>query len=237
MTPPPSRRQFITSATTVLAAAQAGTSLLAAKPTPASGGDPRRIGAVAYAYQYSIGLFSYNQRPEKRMDALEFVEATHKAGGNVAQFFCTMITSLSDAELKRVRDRAAELDVTLEVHGDNALAPRFKAVLKPAVALGIKVVGCSFGMMMRPKKIATLDDPTEAADMLGPHIVATHFKDFAVVENATGFQVTMVPLGAGSLRLDEITARLLKHVSPDVNFSIEMMNGQQLQIDWLEDAF
>src|SRR5690606_23638777 len=144
----------------------------------------------------------------------------------------------------------------------------------------IKVVGCSFGMMMRPKKIATLDawdqhldrcqqrlvelaatakqlgitigvenhldftteelrdliattnsphvrmifdvgnsigsldDLTESADMLGPHIVATHFKDFAVVENATGFQVTMVPLGAGSLRLDEITALLVEHASP-----------------------
>jgi hypothetical protein len=50
------------------------------------------------------------------------------------------------------------------------------------------------------------------------------------VENAAGFQLTMVPLGAGSLPLDEITARHIKHVGPDVNFSIKTMNGQQLQV-------
>jgi sugar phosphate isomerase/epimerase len=303
MTSTLSRRQFIASTTAALAAAEAGTSLLASDPSPSAGGRTRRIGAVAYAYQYSIGLFSYKDRPGDRMDAVKFVEATRDAGGDVAQLFFSMITSLSDAELKRLRDRAAELDVALEVHGGSALAPRFEAVLRPAAALGIKVVGCSFGMMLRPRKIATLaawdehvrhcqsrlaelalaaeplgitigvenhldftteelrdlivaadspqvgvifdvgntigtlDDPTEAADILGPHVVATHYKDFAVVENANGFQLTMVPLGAGSLRLDEITARLLKHVGPDVNFSIEMMNGQQLQVDWLEDRF
>lgn len=297
-----SRRIFLkTSAATIAASGLAvGLNRSTAHAEPNSG---HRIGAVAYAYRYSIGLFIYKDRTGDRMDALRFVEATHEAGGNVAQLFHSMITSLSEAELKRVRDRAAELDVALEVHGGYALTPRFDAVLKPAAALGSKVVGCSFGMMLRPDKIATLaawdehlrqsrarlaelaraaqplgivigvenhldftteelrdlvteansphvgvlldignavgtlDDPIEAVDILGPHVVATHYKDFAVVENATGFQLIMVPLGAGSLQLGEITARLLKHVSPDVNFSIEMMNGQQVQIDWLEDRF
>ena len=85
--------------------------------------------------------------------------------------------------------------------------------------------------------IGTLDDPTEAADILGPHTVATHYKDFAIEEVARGFRFTMVPLGCGSLRLREITERLLKHVDPKMGMSIEMMNGQHFEVNWLEDRF
>lgn len=297
MNDPISRREFLASTAATMAAGAACPHLAAAAPRA------RRVGAVAYAYQYSIGLFSYKDRPGERMDAIDFVEATHAAGGDVAQLFFTMITSLSNDDLKRLRDRAVELDVALEAHGGYALTPRYEAVLKPAAALGISMVGCSFGMMLRPKKIATLDawdehvarsrarlkelaaaarplgirigvenhldftveelhdfiksaegpnvgivfdvgntigtldDPLEAVVLLAPRIFATHYKDFAVVENTSGFQLTMVPLGAGSLQLPELTARLLKHAGPEVTFSIEMMNGQQLQVDWLRDEF
>ena len=44
-----------------------------------------RVGAVAYGYQYSIGLFSYKDRPGERFEAVKFVEANHAAGGEVAQ--------------------------------------------------------------------------------------------------------------------------------------------------------
>lgn len=301
-----SRRTFTTA--TVLGALEIASGRLsqsAACGTEATSepGVPRRVGAVAYAFQYSIGLFSYKDRPGERMDAVGFVEATREAGGDVAQIYHSMIDGLDEVGLRRLRDRADELDVLLEVHGGYAGRKDFENTIHRAAALGARVVGCSFGMMLRPDKIATLaawdehvakcrarleelgaiagshgvkiavenhldftveelhdlikslntpnvgvlfdvgntlgtlDDPLEAAEVLGPLTLATHYKDFAVVENATGFQLTMVPLGSGSLQLRAITQRLLRHVSPDVAFSIEMMNGQQLQIDWLEDRF
>lgn len=272
-----------------------------AKPVAASG---RRVGAVAYAFDYSLGLFgTYRTRPGERWDVFRFIEETRKAGGDVAQVFWTMIDRLDEAGRTRLRAKADELDVRLEIHGGVGLRKDFDRTLELAAALGVKIVGCSFGMLVRPDKIATLDawdrftseararlrqlvdlakplgitvgvenhldfgveelrdlvkgvdsphagvifdvgntvgtldDPTEAADILGPLTVATHYKDFAIEETGRGFRFTMVPLGCGSLRLPEITGRLLRHVSPDVNFSIEMMNGQQFEVPWLEDRF
>jgi sugar phosphate isomerase/epimerase len=85
--------------------------------------------------------------------------------------------------------------------------------------------------------IGTLDDPVEAADLLGPYTVATHYKDFTITETPSGFMFCMVPLGCGSLQLPEITKRLLKHADPKMGMSIEMMNGQHFQVNWLEDGF
>ena len=308
----PSRRAFLATS----AGALAGTGLMAGSaPSEADAneeagatsdrGNRNRVGAVAYGYQYSIGLFSYNDRPGEKFDAVKFVEANHAAGGEVAQLYHSMIRDLDDDGLKRLRRRAEELDVLLEVHGGGALGKwsKYEETMQRTAALGCKVVGCTFGMLMRPNKIATLDawdehtkqcearlrelaplakslgltigvenhldfsveelhdlikrvnspnvgvifdvgntigtldDPTEAADILGPYTVATHYKDFAIEEVARGFRFTMVPLGCGSLQLPEITERLLKHVDPAMGMSIEMMNGQHFEVNWLEDRF
>jgi len=264
----------------------------------------RRVGAVAYAFDYALGLFgAYKTRPGEKWDVFRFVEETRKAGGDVAQIFFSMIDRLDEGAIMRLRARADEIDVRLEVHGGLASRKDFDRTLRQSSALGVRVVGCSFGMLMRPDRIATLDawdkhtgecrarlrelvdlaeplgiaigvenhldfgteelrdlvkgigspragvifdvgntlgtldDPTEAADILGPLTIATHYKDFAIEETERGFRFTMVPLGCGSLRLPEITARLLKHVPPEVNFSIEMMNGQQFEVNWIEDRF
>ena len=275
-----------------------------AKQTPVTVRERRsrnRVGAVAYSYQYSIGLFSYKDRPNERFDALKFVEATHEAGGEVAQLYYTQIQDLDDDGLKRLRQRAEELDVLLEVHGGVALGKwsKFEDTMQRAATLGSKVVGCSFGFLMRPERIntldawdahtkqcearlrelaplakslditvgvenhldfaveelrdlikgvnspnlgvlfdvgnvlGTLDDPTEAADILGPLTVATHYKDFAIEEVARGFRFCMVPLGSGSMRLREVTEQLLKHVDPDMGMSIEMINGQHVEVNLL----
>ena len=271
--------------------------------TSAAGRVPRRVGAVAYSFQYSIGLFSYRQRPGERFDAVKFVEATHAAGGNVAQLFYLMIDSLGDDDLRRLRQRAEQLDVLLEVHGGHAPRKDFERTMRQAAKLGSRIVGCSFGFMLRPDKLATLadwdlhyaacekriaelvplarslrltlaienhldftleelhalvrrfesaevgllfdagnwigtlDDPLEAADTLGRYVAATHYKDFAIEETPQGFRFTMVPLGCGSLRLEELTRRLEKQVRPEVAYSIEMMNGQHFDVNWLEDRF
>jgi len=262
-----------------------------------------RVGIVAYSFQYPIGLFTYKDRPGERFDAIEFVKKTREAGGEVAQVFHSMVDDLDEAGLAQMRRTAEELDVMIEVHGGGAQRPTFERTMAQAAALGAKVIGCSFGMMTRPDKIATLaewdqhvdqcrarlreladaakplgltvgvenhldftieelrdliryvdsphagvildvgnplgtlDDPLDAVDLLGPYTVATHYKDFAVEEVARGFRLTMVPLGCGSLRLPEITQRLVERVSPDAGFAIEMMNGQQLNVKWLEERF
>ena len=315
-----SRRHFLASSTAATTALAAGLVANPADPgaianervaesgSASSTGGTRarnRVGAVAYGYQYSIGLFAYQDRPGEKFDAVKFVEANHAAGGEVAQLFHSMIRDLDDDGLKRLRRRAEELDVLLEVHGGDALGKwsKYEDTLQRTAALGCKVVGCTFGMLMRPNKIATLDawdehtkqcearlrelaplakllgltigvenhldfsveelrdlierinspnvgvifdvgntigtldDPTEAADILGPYTVATHYKDFAIEEVARGFRFCMVPLGCGSLQLPEITARLLKHVDPEMGMSIEMMNGQHFEVNWLEDRF
>ena len=308
----PSRRSFLGTSVGALAGAgmMAGsvTSDAEADELPAAVDGRRgrnRVGAVAYGYQYSIGLFSYKDRSHERFDAMKFVEANHEAGGEVAQLYHTMIRDLDENELKRLRNRAEELNVLLEVHGGGALGKwsKFEDTMHRAAALGSKVVGCTFGMLMRPDKIdtfdgwnkhtsqcearlcelaplaksldltiavenhldfsveelrdlitrvnspnvrvlfdvgnviGTLDDPTEAADILGPLTVATHYKDFAIEEVARGFRFCMVPLGCGSLRLREITEQLLQHVDPEMGMSIEMINGQHFELNWLEDRF
>jgi len=191
----------------------------------------------------------------------------------------------------------------LEVHGGGAFRRTYERAMHRSAAVGSRIIGCSFGMLMRPEKIptlkqwdehvarcearlrelvplarslkitigvenhldfsveelrdlirrldspqvgvifdvgntvGTLDDPIEAADIVGPYTVATHYKDFAIEEVTRGFRFTMVPLGCGSLRLREITDRLLKHIDPDTGLSIEMMNGQHFEVKWLEDRF
>lgn len=85
--------------------------------------------------------------------------------------------------------------------------------------------------------VGTLDDPIIAADILGPLTVATHYKDFAIEETEKGFRFCMVPLGYGSLRLREITEKLLTHIDSNVCLTIEMLNGQNFEVDWLKKGF
>ena len=121
-----SRRHFLASSTAATTALAAGLVANAAAPdavakeraaesgSASSTGETRarnRVGAVAYGYQYSIGLFSYKDRPGEKFDAVRFVEANHEAGGEVAQLFHTMIRDLDEDGLKRLRRRAEELDV------------------------------------------------------------------------------------------------------------------------------
>lgn len=70
-----------------------------------------------------------------------------------------MIRDLDDEGVKRLRRRGEELHMLLEVHGGGALGKwsKYEDTMRRAAALGCKVVGCTFGMLMRPDKIATLD--------------------------------------------------------------------------------
>ena len=303
---PMPRRDFITQ--TALGAASIGAAGLIAsatglaaqpKPSPAT----RRVGAVAYNFHYSIGLFAHKDREGSRMDPAQFLEAVHQGGGNLIQFFGPTLSALDDAALHRLRARAEELNLGIEVHGGQAQSPLYVDLMERAAKLGSKIIGCNFGILLRPDKITTLDawkthmqkcearlreliphakrlglvigvedhldftledlhslitkidspqvgvffdvgnwlgtldDPVEAAEVLGPLIVATHYKDFAVEETPSGFQLTMVPFGSGSLDLTGVTAALLQRMRPETNLTVEMICGQQLNVPWLEPRF
>ncbi|MBT7302451.1 MAG: sugar phosphate isomerase/epimerase [Victivallales bacterium] len=262
-----------------------------------------RVGIVSYSFEYSLGIFGYQDRTGGRFDVLTLLEKIREAGGDTAQLPDSMFRSLSDDELNEVQRKALDLDLQLEMLGGVAWNRGIEGAMHRARRLGCDVVGCTFGIMTRPNTISTLaewdeylvkcraryaelldtaaeldlklaienhldftveelrdmvrdadsphagvlldvgnplgtlDDPTAAADILGPYVVATHVKDFAVEDTTRGFRLTMVPLGAGSLRLPAIIEQLKKHISPDVNFAVELLNGQQLEINWLEDRF
>ncbi len=89
-------------------------------------------------------------------------------------------------------------------------------------------IGNSFG---------TVEDPTYAAEQLAKYTFATHVKDFAVEETARGYRLTMTTLGAGSTNIKEIMRPLVKAMPPEANICIEILSGQELDINWVEDRF
>lgn len=147
------RRHFMATA----AIATVAQPLVAANPDPARVHRTRRVGILANGLHYSIGLFKYKKRPGRKLNARQFVETTHRCDGNLAKIHPSMITPLNTAELKRLRDRAEELDVVLEIHGGNPLQPGFPQVLRMASTLGCRLVGGVFGYYERPNKIASLE--------------------------------------------------------------------------------
>ena len=296
-TPSPfSRRDFLSA----LAAAMLGLCAVpvasGVEPAPRPGRRTRRVGVAGISFRYTMKSW-------KEDAAFQFLEASHRAGAEVVMLYPAMVDKLDAGQLKKLRARAEELDVMLEVHGSDPFRASYETTLRQAAALGVKALGCYCGMLVRPDKaptlqawdeyvakaearlreleplarrsgitigienhldftieelynlvkkfdspnigvlfdvgncIATLDDPIQAAELLGPYVVATHYKDFAIEEITRGFLFTMVPLGCGSLRLEEITRALQKRVRPGAGYSIEMMNGQQFEVKWLEDRF
>jgi sugar phosphate isomerase/epimerase len=136
------------------------------------------------------------------------------------------------ARLRQLTDYAATKDVIVAV--ENHLDFTVEELRDLMQEIDSPYLGVIFDV---GNTIGTLNDPTEAAEILGPYIVATHYKDFAIEEVAKGFRFTMVPLGTGSLNLPEITQRLHKYLKPGMGISIEMINGQQFEVNWLEDRF
>lgn len=180
----------------------AQTGVLHAAPPAASS---RRIGAVAYNYAYSLGLFNYRNRPGERMDNLGFIEAVHQAGGNVAQLYGPSLGMPDEAGLKRLRTRAEELDVSLEVQGGPAQDAGYVKIMEQTAALGSKVVGCTFGYQMRPDKIKTL--------------------------KAWDEHMRMCEARLRELALHAKRLRLTIGVEPHADFALEELHGLMKKID------
>lgn len=84
--------------------------------------------------------------------------------------------------------------------------------------------------------LSILDDPEETVDKLAPYTFNTHFKDMAVEETATGFNLSEVPLGEGMLDLPRMV-RAIRTARPDVTFSLEMITRDPLHVPCLTDKY
>lgn len=84
--------------------------------------------------------------------------------------------------------------------------------------------------------IALSEDPMEVIETLAPYVFSTHVKDMGVEEYADGFLLSEVPLGKGFLDLSKMVALCRKH-NPAVNFSLEMITRDPLEIPCLKNDY
>jgi sugar phosphate isomerase/epimerase len=84
--------------------------------------------------------------------------------------------------------------------------------------------------------LSVLDDPYETVEKLAPYAINTHFKDMAVEETGTGFNLSEVPLGEGMLDLGRIV-RTIQAARPDVRFSLEMITRDPLHVPCLTEKY
>jgi len=84
--------------------------------------------------------------------------------------------------------------------------------------------------------LGIIQDPVETARQLGPYTIATHLKDWRMIEEEKGFTVMPVPLGKGDVDLKEIV-KILKAANPELNYSIELDMHRIHQIPWLNHDF
>jgi sugar phosphate isomerase/epimerase len=84
--------------------------------------------------------------------------------------------------------------------------------------------------------LSVLDDPHETVEKLAPYTFNAHFKDMAVEETPTGFNLSEVPLGEGMLDLPRMV-RAIRASRPDVRFSLEMITRDPLHVPCLTEKY
>lgn len=84
--------------------------------------------------------------------------------------------------------------------------------------------------------LSFLEDPLATVEALAPYAVTTHLKDMAVRTDERGFQLSEVPLGTGLLPLGRMV-EVLRRARPEVNFCLEMITRDPLEVPYLEDGY
>jgi len=84
--------------------------------------------------------------------------------------------------------------------------------------------------------MSLLDDQHEVVDKLAPYTFNVHLKDMGVEEYPEGFLLSEVPLGEGMLDMKRIVNTIRK-AKPKINFSLEMITRDPLQIPCLTDKY
>lgn len=144
----------------------------------------------------------------------------------IQEFKKNSITSLQLAEPIA---RKYKLSLAVENHKDW----RADELVSLIETMGSGYVGVTldFG-----NSIALLEDPMEVVNKLAPMALSTHVKDMGVREYEDGFLLSEVPLGEGILDLPKMVEICKKH-NPNVNFSLEMITRDPLQIPVLTKEY
>ena len=137
--------------------------------------------------------------------------------------------SVASLQLAEPIARKHKVSLAVENHKDWRADELFALIT--SIGSGYLGVTLDFG-----NSIALLEDPMEVVNTLAPLVLSTHVKDMGVREYEDGFLLSEVPLGEGILNLPEIVEICRKH-NPDVNFSLEMITRDPLQIPVLTEAY
>ncbi len=113
--------------------------------------------------------------------------------------------------------RAAEemgIKIAIENHAD--------FTVRELAAIHARVNSPAFGFTLDCANLAfDLDNPSRLAEILAPHALTTHFKNYRIIRTAEGLALLNGPLGDGDIDLLAIAAALAKY-NPEINLNIEI---------------
>jgi 3-oxoisoapionate decarboxylase len=113
--------------------------------------------------------------------------------------------------------RAAEemgMKIAIENHADftvRELASIHARINSPAFGFTVDCANLAFD----------LDNPVRLAEILAPHALTTHFKNYRIIRTGEGLALQNGALGDGDIDLPAIAATLAKY-NPEINLNIEI---------------
>ena len=137
--------------------------------------------------------------------------------------------ALKSIELAEPIVRKHKMKLAVENHKDWT-AKELEAIIK---MLGSEWVGVTldFG-----NNVSFLENPMEVIKTLAPYAFSTHVKDMGVKNYQDGFLLSEVPLGEGIVDL-KVAVELCKKFNPEINFSLEMITRDPLEIPTMKDSY
>jgi 3-oxoisoapionate decarboxylase len=134
--------------------------------------------------------------------------------------------------LRPVRSEALERNVKIAIENHNDLQAReLRTLIEEA---GKDFVGACFDT---GNPISVVEHPMSALEILAPHVVTTHIKDFVIFEHPRGAVTQGVALGDGSMDYAPFFERF-RELCPGVTVQLEVITGGPPRImPFLEDEF
>ncbi|PZX52063.1 sugar phosphate isomerase/epimerase family protein [Algoriphagus chordae] len=84
--------------------------------------------------------------------------------------------------------------------------------------------------------VSFMETPKDVIETLAPMAFSTHVKDMGVKDYEDGFLLSEVPLGEGIVDL-KWAVELCKEHNPQINFSLEMITRDPLEIPCMKDSY
>jgi len=106
------------------------------------------------------------------------------------------------------------IKIAMENHADftvRELASILSRVNSPAFGLTVDCANLAFD----------LDDPTRLANIMAPHALATHYKNYRIIRTEKGLALENSSLGEGDIDIVSIAQILAEH-NPNISFNIEI---------------